>query len=105
MAGGPTAATRRARGTREDGWRPNSRYELGQAHLRGVHDLSYTSTLGAGVEVYTAGWDSPGFLTADQFAAGDLRRVSNPTHGGVKNRGDEGGRPGGIGGGSLPSRG
>jgi len=77
------------RGIREDGWRPNSRYELGQAHLRGVHDLSYTSTLDAGVEVYTAGWDSPGFLTADQFAAGDLRRVSNPTDGGFKNRAQE----------------
>src|ERR1043166_141317 len=77
------------RGLREDGWRPHSGYQLGQAHLRAVRDLSARTTLDAGVELYAAGWDSPGFLTAEQFAAGDFRRVSDPTDGGFKHRAQE----------------
>ena len=77
------------RGLREDGWRPHSGYQLGQTHLRAVRDLSARTTLDAGVELYAAGWDSPGFLTAEQFAAGDFRRVSDPTDGGFKHRAQE----------------
>ena len=77
------------RAVREDGWRPHSRYQLGQAHLRAVRDLSATTALDAGIELYAAGWDSPGFLTADQFAAGDFQRVSDPTDGGFKHRAQE----------------
>lgn len=77
------------RGAREDGWRPNSRYQLGQGHLRAVHDLSSSVTIDAGAEVYAAGWDSPGFLTTDEFAAGEFKHVSDPTDGGFKHRAQE----------------
>jgi iron complex outermembrane recepter protein len=77
------------RGLRESGWRPNSGYELGQVHLRAVHDLSPGTAVDAGVELYAAGWDSPGFLTGEQFADRDYRSVSNPTDGGFKHRAQE----------------
>src|SRR5581483_4818683 len=35
-----------------------------------------------GVRGYAAQWDSPGFLTLDQFAAGDLRQAADATDGG-----------------------
>jgi outer membrane receptor protein involved in Fe transport len=77
------------RGLREGGWRPHSRYELGQGHLRAVRDLSPSSTLDAGLELYAAGWDSPGFLSLEQFAAGEFDHVSNLTDGGFKHRAQE----------------
>ncbi len=77
------------RGMREDGWRPNSGYTLGQGHLRGVRDLSASTTLDAGIELYAAGWDSPGFLTTDQFAAREFSHISDPTDGGYKHRAQE----------------
>lgn len=77
------------RGLREDGWRPHSGYQLGQAHARVVRDLSETATVDAGVELYGAGWDSPGFLTVDQFNRGAFDSVSNPTDGGFKRRAQE----------------
>ena len=43
------------RGLREAGWRPNSGYELGQAHLRAVRNLSSSASLDAGLELYAAG--------------------------------------------------
>ena len=77
------------RGQRETGWRPNSGYELGQGHARLTRDLGARTSLDAGVELYGAGWDSPGFLTLEQFAAKDYQRVSNPTDGGYKHRAQE----------------
>jgi len=77
------------RGVREDGWRPNSGYHLSQGHARVVRDLSETATVDAGVELYGAGWDSPGFLTVDQFDRGAFDSVSNPTDGGFKRRAQE----------------
>ena len=65
----------RAPRIREDGWRPNSGYQLGQGHARVVRNLSGTATLDAGMELYAAGWDSPGFITAEQF---ELRSGSTP---------------------------
>jgi outer membrane receptor protein involved in Fe transport len=77
------------RGLREGGWRPNSGYVLGQGHLRAVRDLSTTATLDGGVELYGSGWDSPGFLTAEQFAAGEYGIVADATDGGYKHRAQE----------------
>ncbi len=77
------------RGVREDGWRPNSAYNLGQGHARAVRDISPSTTLDGGVELYVADWDSPGFLTLDQFAAREFDTVSNPTDGGFKRRAQE----------------
>lgn len=77
------------RGVHEDGWRPNSGYDLGQGHARVVRDVSPSTTLDGGVELYAAGWDSPGFLTLDQFDRKEFDNVSNPTDGGFKRRAQE----------------
>ena len=77
------------RGVREDGWRPHSGYNMGQAHGRVVRDLSPATSLDAGVELYAAGWDSPGFLTADQFANSQFDVVVDSTDGGFKRRAQE----------------
>jgi outer membrane receptor protein involved in Fe transport len=78
-----------ARAVHEDGWRPNSAYSLGQVHGRFVRDLSEKATLDAGVALYGTTWDSPGFLSVDQFDQHDWDVVSNPTDGGFKRRGQE----------------
>ena len=77
------------RGLREDGWRPNSAYSLGQGHGRYVRDLTPMTTIDAGVELYGSRWDSPGFITVDQFDAGKSDTVANPTDGGFKRRAQE----------------
>lgn len=71
---------------REDGFRPNSRYDFGHGHARIVRDLRPGVTLDGGVEVYGGNWNSPGFLSADEFAAHQYDIVSNPTDGGYKRR-------------------
>lgn len=78
-----------ARFEREDGFRPNARFEVGQVHARIVHDLSPGVTLDGGAEVYGGNWKSPGFIGEDEFAAHDYDVVSNPTDGGYKRRAQE----------------
>ncbi|HEX5076999.1 MAG TPA: TonB-dependent receptor [Gemmatimonadaceae bacterium] len=77
------------RAMREDGWRPNSGYSLLQGHGRAVRHLSPNATVDAGVELYGTTWDSPGFITADQFERGAFDSVANPTDGGFKRRAQE----------------
>jgi outer membrane receptor protein involved in Fe transport len=77
------------RGLREDGWRPHSGFDLGQVHARWVERLAPLATLDAGVELYAASWDSPGFLTDSQFQARAYNNVTNPTDGGFKQRAQE----------------
>ncbi len=77
------------RGLREAGWRRHSDYRLGQGHVRVLRDLGPSVSLDGGVELYAAGWDSPGFLTNEEFAARDYQVVSNPTDGGFKRRAQE----------------
>ena len=77
------------RGVREDGWRPHSGYDFGQAHGRLVHTMSPATTLDAGLELYATGWDSPGFLTDSQFQQHAFNIVQNPTDGGFKHRAQE----------------
>jgi outer membrane receptor protein involved in Fe transport len=77
------------RAVREDGWRPNSGYDLGQAHGRLVTPVSPTATLDLGTEFYATHWDSPGFLTDSQYTAGLYDVVANPTDGGFKRRAQE----------------
>ena len=50
------------RAIHEDGWRPNSSYDVEQGHARFVQNLSPVATLDAGVELYATNWDSPGRL-------------------------------------------
>jgi outer membrane receptor protein involved in Fe transport len=77
------------RGLHESGWRPNSDYTLGQGHARVVRDLSSTTSVDAGVELFATGWNSPGFLTREQFDARDYDVVADPTDGGFKRRAQE----------------
>lgn len=86
---GSTSGVLGIRAQREDGWRPNSGYDLGQIHGRLIHDVSENVSLDAGVELYSAGWDSPGFLSLAQFDADAFNNVSNPTDGGQKNHAQE----------------
>jgi iron complex outermembrane receptor protein len=78
-----------ARFEREDGFRPNSRNDVVQGHARLVHDLSSALRVDGGAELYGANWNSPGFLSRDEFAAHDYGIVSNPTDGGYKRRAQE----------------
>lgn len=77
------------RGEREDGWRPNSSYRLGQLNARVVRGLGGLTSLDAGVSLYGAAWDSPGFLSDSQFQAGAFGAVANRTDGGFKRHASE----------------
>ncbi len=73
-----------ARYVHEGGWRPNSDYDLGQGHVRLVHDLTPNATIDGGVELYGSRWKSAGYLSEDEFRAHDYDIVSNPTDEGHK---------------------
>lgn len=77
------------RASHENGFRPNGNNDLTQAHGRLVRDLSPTATIDAGVELYGARWNSPGYLSEDEFAQKQYDIVSNPTDGGYKQRAQE----------------
>lgn len=78
-----------ARFEREDGFRPNAGYDVTQGHARVVHDLQPGVRIDGGVELYGGNWNSPGFLSEDEFAVHDYNVVSNPTDGGYKRRAQE----------------
>jgi iron complex outermembrane receptor protein len=84
-----TGAVLGLRGVHDAGWRPNSAYDLGQAHARWVRTLSGTTTLDAGVELYLTHWNSPGFLTDSQYQARQYDVVQNRSDGGFKRRAQE----------------
>ncbi|HEY1953826.1 MAG TPA: TonB-dependent receptor [Gemmatimonadaceae bacterium] len=77
------------RARHDDGFRPNSRNDLTQAHARVVRDIAQGATLDAGVELYGARWDSPGYLSEQEFADQQYNIVSNPTDGGYKRHAQE----------------
>jgi len=77
------------RGSHEGGFRPNSKNDIGQGHARIVHDLTSGVTLDAGVELYGASWDSPGYLSEQEFADKQYDIISNPTDGGHKQHAQE----------------
>ena len=77
------------RAIHEDGWRPNSSYDVEQGHARFVQNLSPVATLDAGVELYATNWDSPGSLTEAQFDQHDYNVVANSTDGGFKRHAQE----------------
>ncbi len=85
-AGGGVLGLRFAR---QDGFRPNAGYNLGQGHARVVHDLAPGVRIDGGVELYSSGWRSPGYLSSDEFAAGQYDVVSNASDGGFKRRAQE----------------
>jgi len=73
----------------ENGFRPNSAYDLGHAHARVVHDLSPSVRIDAGAELYASGWNSPGYLSETEFAQHQYDIISNPTDGGTRRRAQE----------------
>ncbi len=89
LGGGGSDAVLGIRGLHDDGWRPNSAYDVGQAHARLVLQGSGTSTLDAGVELYGTTWKSPGFVSDSLFALRRYDVVANPTDGGFKRRAQE----------------
>jgi outer membrane receptor protein involved in Fe transport len=78
-----------ARYQREDGFRPNARYDVTQGHARVVHDVSPAMRIDGGAELYGGNWSSPGFLSEDEFVSHDYDIVSNPGDGGFKRRAQE----------------
>jgi outer membrane receptor protein involved in Fe transport len=78
-----------ARYEREDGFRPNARFDVGQAHARIVRDIAPGITLDGGAELYGGNWRSPGFLSQDEFDSHQYDIVSNPSDGGYKRRAQE----------------
>jgi outer membrane receptor protein involved in Fe transport len=66
---------------REHGWRDHSGSWLGNGLLRGWKQVG-SSRLEGGFQLFATDWDSPGFLTVEQFNAGDLEDAVDSTDGG-----------------------
>ena len=79
-----TGAVFAARGTHEDGWRPNSEYGIGQVYGRVVRDISTNTSIDAGIMLHGTNWHSPGFVTTEQYDAGTFDTVANLTDQGFK---------------------
>ncbi|MDQ6827882.1 MAG: TonB-dependent receptor [Gemmatimonadota bacterium] len=77
------------RGEHESGWRPNSGYDVAQAHARVLHDLTSAAAIDAGAELHGARWNSPGYLSETEFASRQFDIVSNSTDRGFKRRAQE----------------
>jgi hypothetical protein len=72
-------------GTRQEGWRDNSSYLLGNGSLAGWRRLG-SGTLDGGVLLYGSNWDSPGFVSVERYNEGDLEAATDPTDGGEAGR-------------------
>ena len=72
-------------GTRQEGWRDNSGYLLGNGSLAGWRQIG-SGRLDGGVLLYGSGWDSPGFVSVERYNAGDLEAATDPTDGGDAGR-------------------
>lgn len=68
-------------GRRDQGWRDHSSSWLANGLLRGWKRVG-SGRLEGGFQLYATDWDSPGFLTVDQFNAGDLEQAVDTTDGG-----------------------
>jgi outer membrane receptor protein involved in Fe transport len=78
-------------GRRQQGWRDNSSYWLGNGLLRGWRQVG-SGRLEGGLALYGSSWDSPGFLSVDQYNSGALKAAMDPTDGGSAYRGIAHGR-------------
>jgi outer membrane receptor protein involved in Fe transport len=77
------------RGSHESGFRPNSKNDLLQGHGRFVRDLAPSATIDGGIELYGARWDSPGYLSEQEFADKQYDIISNSSDGGYKQHAQE----------------
>ena len=78
-------------GRRQQGWRDNSAYWLGNGLLRGWRQVG-SGRLEGGLALYGSTWDSPGFVSVDQYNSGSLTTAMDPTDGGSAYRGIAHGR-------------
>ena len=67
---------------REDGWRRNMGSESGHLLLNRISFDSLGNSVSIGATGYGSRWDSPGFLTLDQYNDGEVRRAVDATDGG-----------------------
>jgi outer membrane receptor protein involved in Fe transport len=72
-------------GRREQGWRNNSSYWLGNGLVRGWHRAGQGRIEG-GFAAYGSTWDSPGFVPVARYNSGDLESATDPTDGGDARR-------------------
>jgi hypothetical protein len=78
-------------GRRQQGWRDNSAYWLGNGTVRGWRRAG-SGRLEGGLSLYGSSWDSPGFVSVADYNAGRLTQAMNPTDGGSAYRGIAHGR-------------
>ena len=78
-------------GRRQQGWRDNSAYWLGNGTVRGWRRAG-SGRLEGGLSLYGSSWDSPGFLSVDDYNADRLTDAMDPTDGGSAYRGIAHGR-------------
>ena len=78
-------------GRRQQGWRDNSSYWLGNGSVRGWRRAG-SGRLEGGVSFYGSSWDSPGFVSVADYNADRLEQAMNPTDGGSAYRGIAHGR-------------
>jgi outer membrane receptor protein involved in Fe transport len=77
------------RASHEGGFRPNSKNDLVQGHGRFVRDLAPSATIDGGIELYGVRWDSPGYLSEQEFDDGQYDIISNQSDGGFKRHAQE----------------
>jgi len=80
-----------ADGRRQQGWRDNSAYWLGNGLLRGWRRVG-SGRLEGGLALYGSTWDSPGFVSVSRYNADSLTQAMDPTDGGTSYRGIAHGR-------------
>jgi TonB-dependent receptor-like protein len=80
-----------AEGRRQQGWRDNSSYWLGNGLLRGWRQVG-SGRMEGGLALYGSSWDSPGFVSVDRYNSGSLTAAMDPTDGGSAYRGIAHGR-------------
>jgi outer membrane receptor protein involved in Fe transport len=78
-------------GRRQQGWRDNSAYWLGNGTIRGWRRAG-AGRLEGGVSLYGSSWDSPGFVSVADYNADRLDQAMDPTDGGSAYRGIAHGR-------------
>lgn len=74
-------------GERGQGWRNNSGSGLGNLQLRGWKRLDERTRLEGGLTAYGSQWDSPGFLSVEDYNAGFLKEAADKSDGGSSGRG------------------
>jgi outer membrane receptor protein involved in Fe transport len=78
-------------GRRQQGWRDNSDYWLGNGLLRGWRKAG-SGRLEGGLALYGSNWNSPGFVSVSRYNSDSLTQAMDPTDGGTAYRGIAHGR-------------